>query len=196
MTVNPRLPIVPVGREIASFDTYLEASAAVDALADAAFPVEAVTIVGTDLKMVERVTGRLSWPKVLLSGALSGALFGLMLSMFLLMLNPEVGGMLVVVWTLAGALSLALAQGLLYAMSGGQRDFSSTGQGVVATRYGLQVAPEQAHKASALLEEKGIIRRRSTPTREVDLSEPPQFGERLADGAEPAPAPADEEPRA
>lgn len=184
-TQNPNIPIVPVGREVAAFDSYLEASKAVDALADADFPVEAVTIVGTDLKMVERVTGKLTWGKVLLSGAVSGALLGLMLSVFLLLLSPEVGWPIVLVWTLAGALSFAFAQGMLYAMSGGQRDFSSTGQGVVATRYGVQVAPEHAAKATALLREKGIIRGASRPQREVDLTVPPQFGERVSDGAVP-----------
>lgn len=36
-----------------------------DYLSDQQFPVQQVTIVGVDLMQVERVTGRLTWPKVL-----------------------------------------------------------------------------------------------------------------------------------
>ena len=58
-----------------------------------------VSIVGNDLKMVERVTGRLSYPRVALSGALSGMWFGLfvgvMLSFFTptpaVLLDPDLG---------------------------------------------------------------------------------------------------------
>ncbi|MDO5494596.1 MAG: magnesium transporter [bacterium] len=167
---NPTIPVVPVGTEIASFEKYLDASKAVDTLADAEFPVEALTIVGTDLKMVERVTGRVTWVKVLLSGALSGAFFGLMLSLFFVLLIPDAPWSLLLVWMLAGAIGFALMQGLLYAMSGGQRDFSSTGQGVVATRYGLQCATEHVGRAKELLASKGVIAQGGAPVREVDLT--------------------------
>lgn len=176
---NPRIPVMPVGQEIASFDNYLDASKAVDTLADAEFPVQAITIVGTDLKMVERVTGRLTWMKVLLSGAASGAFFGLMLSLFFVLLIPGAPWSLVLVWMLAGALGFALMQGLMYAMAGGQRDFSSSGQGVVATRYGLQCVLEHAGRAKQLLTERGVIAAPASPAREFDPSEPPLYGERL-----------------
>ena len=53
------VPTPPRGDTIARYATYLEAQRAVDYLSDNAFPVQAVTIVGTGLRMVERVTGRL-----------------------------------------------------------------------------------------------------------------------------------------
>ena len=70
----PRTPTLPKGEQVAAYGTYLEAQRAVDHLADKHFPVQIVTIVGLDLRMVERVTGRLSYPRVALAGALSGAL--------------------------------------------------------------------------------------------------------------------------
>src|SRR5690625_5951628 len=73
----PQAPILPRGEELAAFETYLEAQRAVDFLSDKEFPVQHVTIVGSDLRMVERVTGRLTYARVALAGALSGALFGL-----------------------------------------------------------------------------------------------------------------------
>ena len=79
----PNLPTPPTGWPVGSYATYEEAQRAVDHLADADFPVRDVTIVGVDLMLVERVIGRLSWPKVLTTGALSGAWFGLFVGLLL-----------------------------------------------------------------------------------------------------------------
>src|SRR5690349_23856492 len=59
------------------FDKYADAQKAVDFLSDEQFPVENCMIVGTDLKQVERVTGRLTTGRVALGGALSGLWIGL-----------------------------------------------------------------------------------------------------------------------
>ena len=59
---------VPKGDTVGSYNSYLDAQKAVDYLADQQFPVQMVSIVGNDLKMVERVTGRLTYPRVALSG--------------------------------------------------------------------------------------------------------------------------------
>ena len=53
------------GVQVGSFDSYEQAQAAVDHLSDQKFPVENVTIIGSDLRQVERVTGRLTWGRVL-----------------------------------------------------------------------------------------------------------------------------------
>lgn len=53
------------------YATYAEAQRAVDYLADENFLVRDVTIVGVDLMLVERVIGRLTWGRVLMSGAAS-----------------------------------------------------------------------------------------------------------------------------
>src|SRR6476619_8385275 len=77
------LPTPPKGWPIGSYPTYAEAQRAVDYLSDQEFPVQQVTIVGVDLMQVERVTGRLSWPKVLGGGVLSGAWLGLFIGLVL-----------------------------------------------------------------------------------------------------------------
>ncbi|MBC7308050.1 MAG: magnesium transporter, partial [Dietzia sp.] len=82
------VPTPPKGVEIADYPTYLEAQKAVDYLSDHQFPVQLVTIVGVDLKMVERVTGRLSYPRVALAGAASGAWFGLFVGLLLSLFSP------------------------------------------------------------------------------------------------------------
>src|SRR6476619_6990818 len=77
------LPTPPKGRPIGSYPTYAEAQRAVDYLSDQEFPVQQGTIVGVDLMQVERVTGRLTWPKVLVGGVLTGAWLGLFIGLVL-----------------------------------------------------------------------------------------------------------------
>jgi hypothetical protein len=45
---------------VASYSSYEEAQTAVDRLSDDGFPVENLDIVGSGLRLVERVTGRLT----------------------------------------------------------------------------------------------------------------------------------------
>ena len=46
-------PKMPTGTEVASYQTYAQARAAVDFLSDSGFDVSSITIVGTDLHMVD-----------------------------------------------------------------------------------------------------------------------------------------------
>src|SRR5580693_3945986 len=82
----PGLPTPPKGWPVGSYPTYAEAQRAVDYLSDLEFPVQHVTIVGVDLMQVERVTGRLTWAKVLGGGVISGAWLGLFIGLVLTLL--------------------------------------------------------------------------------------------------------------
>src|ERR1700743_3614235 len=90
----PSLPTPPKGWPVGSYPTYAEAQRAVDYLSDQQFPVEQVTIVGVDLMQVERVTGRLSWPKVLGGGVISGTWLGLFIGLVLGIFSPNLVGAL------------------------------------------------------------------------------------------------------
>src|SRR3954465_5716297 len=72
-----RIPTPPRGDTIARYATYREAQRAVDYLSDQAFPVQFVPHVGTGLRMVERVTVRLTYLKVAGASALYRASLGL-----------------------------------------------------------------------------------------------------------------------
>jgi heat induced stress protein YflT len=143
---------VPVGDTVGSYTSYLDAQKAVDYLADQQFPVQLVSIVGNDLKMVERVTGRLSYPRVALSGALSGMWFGLFVGVMLSFFSPTGGYFSIVTSVLMGAAFFMLFGIVTYAMQRGKRDFTSTSQ-VVATNYDVVVAFEAAHEARRLLQQ-------------------------------------------
>src|ERR1041385_2229795 len=89
------LPTPPKGWPIGSYPTYAEAQRAVDYLSDQQFPVQQVTIVGVDLMQVERVTGSLTWARVLAGGALTGAWLGLFIGLVLGFFSPSPWGSLI-----------------------------------------------------------------------------------------------------
>jgi len=144
-------PTLPTGREIASYDTYAAAQAAVDHLSDEHFPVQHVTIVGTDLQMVERVLGRLTYARTALAGLFSGAWVGLLIGLVLLLLSPpDVGVVGILPAVLIGAAFGVIFSIAGYAATRGRRDFTSVSQ-IVASRYAVYCAVEQAGQAREVL---------------------------------------------
>ena len=139
------------GQTIANYPTYPEAQAAVDRLSDAGFPVESVDIVGSDLRLVERVTGRLTRGRAAWAGAGVGATWGLFFGLLvgLFTTGPEWVG-LVIGGLVIGAIWGALFGFFAHWSTGGRRDFAST-SGLVAARYDLMVADEHAARARELL---------------------------------------------
>ena len=146
---GPGLPTPPKGWPVGSYSTYAEAQRAVDYLSEQDFPVEQVTIVGVDLMQVERVTGRLTWPKVLGGGVLSGAWLGLFIGLVFGFFNPNFGSALAT-GLIAGVFFGLITSSVPYAMARGTRDFSSTLQ-LVAGRYDVLCDPKNAEKARDLL---------------------------------------------
>jgi hypothetical protein len=143
------LPTPPKGWPIGSYPTYAEAQRAVDHLSDQQFPVQQVTIVGVDLMQVERVTGRLTWPKVLGGGVLTGAWLGLFIGLILGIFSPSPWGALAT-GLIAGVFFGLITTAIPYAMARGTRDFSSTMQ-LVAGRYDVLCDPQSAERGRDLL---------------------------------------------
>ena len=147
----PNLPTPPTGWPVGSYATYEEAQRAVDHLADSDFPVRDVTIVGVDLMLVERVIGRLTWGRVLLSGAASGAWFGLFVGLLLSLFNPAGTGFGPILVGLASGVVFGLVFAAVgYGATRGRRDFTSSSQ-MVAGRYDVLCQPRNAEKARELL---------------------------------------------
>jgi hypothetical protein len=57
-------------KSVGVYDEYLQAQSVVDHLSDQQFPVQNIALIGTDLKSVERVTGRLTRARAATAGAL------------------------------------------------------------------------------------------------------------------------------
>jgi hypothetical protein len=137
---------------LAVYDSYEKAQRAVGHLSDNAFPVQNVAIVGTGLRSIERVTGRLTRGRRAVSGAISGLWLGMFVGIAFVLFSkdPQLG--VVIATPLLGALfGLAWSQlGFVAATRGGTRDFSSVSQ-VVATNYEVVVEHTLAERARELL---------------------------------------------
>ena len=137
-------------QSLAVYDDYAAAQKAVDFLADNKFPVEQCMIVGTDLKRIERITGRLTTGKVAMGGVLSGVWLGLFVGLIFTLFTEEDVLVTILSTMLFGALFGLIWALVGYAMTRGQRDFSSVTQ-VVATRYEVLVEHKVAGQARELL---------------------------------------------
>jgi len=144
------LPTPPKGWPVGSYPTYAEAQKAVDYLSDNQFPVQQVTIVGVDLMQVERVTGRLTWAKVLGGGVLSWAWLGVFIGLVLSLFTNGDGGNPLLFTIPAGIIFGLITSSIPYAMTKGTRDFSSTMQ-LVAGRYDVLCDPQSAEQARDML---------------------------------------------
>ncbi|WP_394216875.1 general stress protein [Brachybacterium vulturis] len=151
--LTARLYDLEYPRSLGVYSTYQEVQSVVDTLADKQFPVQSTLIVGTDLKLMERVTGRRTWPKVIFQGALSGLWMGLFLGLLLLLLSP---GNLTVILTsvVLGIVFFTVSSVIGYTMTGGRRDFTSM-TATIPMQYELLVEHKHAAQAQQILAESG-----------------------------------------
>jgi hypothetical protein len=153
----PRRSRIPIGGLIlqypmllGAYDKYEDAQKAVDYLSDNEFAVENCMIVGTNLRQVERVTGRLTRGRVAGAGALSGMWMGLFVGLIFALFDPNSS-----TWTVPATVAFGAVFGVVWALLGyaatkGRRDFTSVSQ-VVATRYEVLVEHKLAEQGRELL---------------------------------------------
>ena len=146
---SPGGGVMPQGEEVASFATYPEAQRAVDALSDQGFPVQHLAIIGTDLRQVERITGRMSWGRAAMSGAMSGLWIGMFFGIIMSVAGSSGPRLSFWACVLLGVLWGIIFQLFGYALTRGRRDFTSISQ-VVASRYSIIAAREVREAAQAL----------------------------------------------
>ena len=189
-------PQMPTGTEVASYETYAQARAGVDFLSDAGFDVSAITIVGSDLHLVERVKGRLTIARASLSGASSGGLWGALGGM-LMSAGQNAGG--TGSWVAGGIIVGALIGMALSALSfiirGRSRDLVSSQQ-VVAQRYAVLASADIDRAYQILQRTPGnrarVVRPRTEEQRQKKDSVGffpdgrPRFGAATKDGEVPA----------
>jgi len=146
-------PTLPRGDVLGTYDSYPDAQRVVAKLAEADFPVAKIAIVGNDLKTVERVTGKMTYGRAAIAGALSGLWLGFFLGIVLTLFSPSAGGLIF------AAAIIGAAFGMLYgivsfAITKRQRDFTSVHQ-VLATNYQIVVDPQLTGQAQRILGQHG-----------------------------------------
>ncbi|WP_406313075.1 hypothetical protein OHA77_32040 [Streptosporangium sp. NBC_01639] len=140
-------------RVLVGYDNYLAAQRAVDSLSDAGFPVEHVAIVGSDLKLEETVTGRMTNGRAALAGAGSGVAFGAVVGMFLgLFTSTTMSFVVLVLWAALWGAVMGAAFGFInHFFTRGKRDFASR-SAIVAGRYDVLVAASHLDHARAVMD--------------------------------------------
>jgi hypothetical protein len=144
-------PTLPRGDVLGTYETYDEAQAIVDRLARAEFPVKQVSIVGSDLRTVERVTGKMTYGRAAIAGAASGAWFGLFLGLLLFIFSPSQNAILYVGAAVLIGAGFGMLFGIVsYAINRRRRDFTSIHQ-VIAAKYEIMIDPTLTIRAQELL---------------------------------------------
>ena len=154
LTVNP---VQAAWNTVARFDDYGSAQRAVDRLSDDGFPVEQLDIVGSDLRLVERVTGRLTRWRAAAAGAVSGMWAGLLIGILFGLFTTGHAWLALV----AAGIGLGVLWGGIFGFAAhlatrGERDFSSL-RGLTATHYDLVAREGGAERARAELEQAGLL---------------------------------------
>ena len=139
-------------RSLGVFDRYEDAQKVVDYLSDNEFAVQNLAIVGTELRIVERIAGRLTRGKVAAASAASGVWFGLFIgAAFALFGDGNPLGFIITLVILGGVFGAVWSQiGYSALTRGGARDFASVSQ-VVATKYEVLVEHKLEEAARQLL---------------------------------------------
>jgi hypothetical protein len=144
-------PTLPKGDVLGTYETYDEAQGVVDRLARAEFPVKQVSIVGSDLRTVERVTGKMTYGRAAIAGAASGAWFGLFLGLLLFIFSPSQNAILYVGAAVLIGAGFGMLFGIVsYALNRRRRDFTSIHQ-VIAAKYEVMIDPTLTARAQAVL---------------------------------------------
>ncbi|MCI0385665.1 general stress protein [Streptomyces sp. CNQ085] len=153
---NPVNRVSDAWNTVASYSSYTEAQSAVDRLSDEKFPVEQIDIVGSDLRLVEHVTGRMTKGRAAGMGAASGAWFGLFIGLLVGLFTTGGAWLGLILGGLAiGALWGAVFGFVGHVATGGRRDFSST-QSLAAARYDVIVRGGHADRARGILQREGL----------------------------------------
>jgi uncharacterized membrane protein len=159
LTNKPPLLMTPAfaaWNTVARFDDYETAQRAVDQLSDDGFPVETLDIVGSDLRLVERVTGRLTKARAAGAGAVSGAWIGLLIGILLGLFTTGAWLGVVAAGVAIGAVWGAVFGFAAHAATRGQRDFSSV-RALSASRYDLIARDGTAERARTMLGHSGLL---------------------------------------
>ena len=152
MSLHEQYSDIPRGQVVGAYDTYAEAQRAVDYLSDQGFPVQHVAIVGSDLRMVENVLGRLTRGRAAAAGAASGAWFGLFVGLVLALVADQKASTagIVLSTVLYGVAFGAIFGFVSHALSGGKRDFTSRSK-IVASSYEIRCVWAEADRAREVL---------------------------------------------
>jgi len=138
---------IPSGEVLQGFPSYPEAQELVATLVGKGVQASALSIVGSDVTLVERVIGRMGYGRAALSSAMSGSWLGLVAGLVFVVVSPEDFVTPILAGLLIGAGAGMVVGMILFTVSKGpKRNFRSVQQ-VIAKQYDVVVSTA-AHAAA------------------------------------------------
>lgn len=143
---------LPEGEVVGQFKNYREAVKTVEQLVEKGFPAPLISIIGSDLKTVETLKGKLGYGRVALSGAVTGSWVGLF---FGLLFGATSTTEQVIITNLSSGIVIGAGVGMLlnvirFSLAKNKRTFISA-QAVVAKKYDVIVPIGQLTEAKKAL---------------------------------------------
>lgn len=154
---------LPRGELLGRYRTYEAAQQVVDHLAASeGFDVKMLTIVGNDLRSVEHIRSRLSYPRVAGAGAAQGAMFGAFIGFLMYLFGPQANPLDILFAVLLGSAVWMIVGVIGYAVRRGRRDFASSSQ-LVATSFDVVCSFDAAGHARRLMQGVGVSSMQPAP---------------------------------
>ena len=144
--------VLPSAEIIAKFDTYEAAVEHVEKLLNGDFPVRQIAIVGRGIRTVERLRGRIGYPRMALNGAINGILIGFVWHVFT-STATDVGSYASTVITFAGM--GAMVNLIRFSLARNKRSFTAQNS-LIADTYEVQIPRDlKAQSEDALAKDAG-----------------------------------------
>jgi len=161
---------------VATFAAFGDVQDALARLADEGFPIDGATVVGTDLRLVEQVSGRMTVWRAAGYGTVAGAWLGALIAAFAAIFTGTSFG--AVLSMLFGGIMLGALFGAVFGLVAyrfaGPRDGITGNVSLVASRYELRADPESADRLRALLAPDGPV-----PAPDLPVPAPPTTADQL-----------------
>ncbi len=148
---RPDTTRVPRGDVLMTLDTSTEAQSVVNRLAKANHPMADIAIVGRDLVTVEHITGRLTYARVALSGAISGAWFGMFFGAMLTLTSDTYNAAFVPASVAIGVGLGLILRLVFFAVRRNRQEYTSASH-VIASAYDVIVPAGTADRARLSLD--------------------------------------------
>ena len=142
---------LPRGETLATFDAYASAQKLINSLVSDGVPFRSLSIVGTEVNLVERVIGKIGYGRAALSSAMSGSWLGVLAGLIFVIVSPTDVITPIVAGGIIGA-GIGMVVGMvLFTLAGSNRRSYRSMQHIIAQSYRVVVEPEAHQQALAAM---------------------------------------------
>ncbi|MFM6967378.1 MAG: general stress protein [Microbacteriaceae bacterium] len=147
---NKNSPSIPRGEVLMTVDTNAEAQSVVNRLSETDFAITNIAIVGRDLVTVEYITGRITYAKIAMRGAINGAWAGLVAAVVSTVISGDASALFVPAAVVIGAGIGMIFSLVARSLRKRRQNFQSVEE-IIASKYDIVVPNGVGDAARAAL---------------------------------------------